>query len=83
MFDCKIEHLKFAVAATEEIHRFQARMWILPCPLQLRHRLAEMTGVEEVFTEFEAKVEIGRIACDALLRLGDEQFCTLSFGGLQ
>ena len=57
-------------------------MGILPSALQLRHGLAKLAGVEKVFAQFKSKLEIGRIACDPLPGIVDENLCTLCFGGL-
>jgi hypothetical protein len=83
LLHCKIKHLKFDIAATEQVHRFLARMWILPCALQLRQGLAKTPGIKKVFTQLESKLKVGRIPRHALSRIVDEDFCPPGFGGLQ
>ena len=81
LLHCKIEHPKLAITATQQVHRFQTRVRILPCALQLRHSLTKTPGIEKVLTQFESKLKIGRIPRHPLLCIGDEDFCAADFGG--
>ena len=57
-------------------------MWILPRPLQLRHRFPKASGTDEVLAQLEPKLKIGRISGDAFSRIGNKDFRALRFGSL-
>ena len=79
MFHRHVEHAEFAITNTEEIHRFQSRIRILPRALQFRHRLAKSLRVNEVLPKFKSQLKIGRVALQSLFRFFDQYPGSLFF----
>ena len=71
---CQVKHAELAVAAAEQVHRFQTRIWILPRSLQLRYGFVEVPRADQVRAQLEAKLEIGRIPLQLLARIVDQNF---------
>ena len=73
MFRCEIEHTEVAITAAQQVHRFQPRVGVLPGALQFRQCFARPSGVDQSFTQLEAKLEIGWVTLGTLPRFLDRQ----------